>query len=524
MSAIPAYEKERQSLKAVISSERLSRAPTLTKLLTHLCEAYFEGRTGELKEYSIATDTLGLPPDCDENDCAIVRVQMHRLRVKLNEYYEHEGICDPVRIVLKPGVYSPEFVCVPSPTVASPPPEGRRLDPPLPRRTGADLRVERWALGLGISLAVGAVLLTAGFWRRGSPSASVPTSWASASTFTERPSFDTTRVSPEGGIRILPGSDKPSAIDAFGNIWQGDRYYNGGEAQATPPALLNLTSDPALFETYRQGNFSYKIPLAPGLYELHLYFADSLASRSDFHPKQVPPDFMVLINGKDHWAHQGHPLVDGTRLHLETEKVFKDISPAREGSLVLNFKPNLNSAFINAISVIPTPDGKAQPIRIVAQQKSQTDQHGQIWLSDRYFTDGYLAWDGMKITGTSDPKLFAGNRLGNFQYVIPVAESSYTVKLYFVETWFGKGGQPGGGVGSRVFQVDCNGKHLLRHFDVLAEAGARGSLLVKTFRGITPDEEGHIVLSFIPIEDIASVNAVEITDERGGFTQSATQR
>lgn len=175
--------------------------------------------------------------------------------------------------------------------------------------------------------------------------------------------------------------------------------------------------------------------------------------------------------------------------------------------------PLMNSAFINAILIFPTPDRKASPIRIVTQEKPVTDKQGQIWLPDRYFTDGNLVVHGTTATGTSDPELLAGERNGNFQYIFPVAESTYAVNLYFVETWFGKGQPGGGGIGSRVFQVDCGGTRLLSHFDILAEAGGPGRVLVKTFHGITPDEDGHIVLSFTPIENHASVNAIEITDE-----------
>ena len=311
-------------------------------------------------------------------------------------------------------------------------------------------------------------------------------------------------------------------VDSLGNIWQGDRYFSGGEAQVTSPALLGLTSDPALFETYRRGDFSYKIPLPSGVYELQLYFADFLGPRLDLQPKKVLTDFRVLINGVNTWDHQSHALTYGTRPPLQTERIFKNVSPAKDGFLNLRFLPLQNFAFINAILLSPTPDGKALPIRIVTQEKSVTDQHGQIWLSDRYFTEGNLVVHGMQATGTSDPELLAGERNGNFQYIVPVAESTYTVNLYFVETWFGSGAPGGGGVGSRVFRIDSGDEHLLSHLDILAETGAPGRVLVKTFHGIRPDPEGNIVLSFIPIENHAVVNALEIIDEGGGPTHAVT--
>jgi len=522
MSALPTFAKERRSLKAVISSDCFSRSPHLIKLLTYLCEKYFEGRSAEIKEYSIATDALGRPSDIDDTGSAAARVQMHRLRAKLKEYYEHEGIRDPVRIVLKPGVYTPQFVGVDSSSGASPSPRVDGLELVSPRGVWQKLRPRLWLWGgLVVALVVAAVWFITALVRRNSLPVADQAEFASPSsspsssplTSTRGARLGTSRFSPESGIRILPGSNKPSTVDALGNIWQGDRYFSGGEAEVTSPALLGLTSDPALFETYRQGDFTYKIPLPSGAYELHLYFGDFLGPRLDLQSKKVLTDFRILINGANTWDHQSHALTYGTQPPLQTEKIFKNVSPANDGFLSLRFMPLQNFAFVNAILVFPTPDGKALPIRIVTQQKTVTDQHGQIWLSDRYFTGGNLVVHGMQATGTSDPELLAGERNGNFQYIVPVAESTYTVNLYFVETWFGKGASGGGGVGSRVFRIDCGDQCLQSRLDILAETGASGRVLVKTFHGIKPDSEGNIVLSFIPIENHACINALEIIDE-----------
>lgn len=524
MLEVSSFQKERQSLKTVLSSEIFSRSPHLTKLLTYLCEMHFEGRSAELKEYSIAIDALGRPADTDDTGSAAARVQMHRLRAKLNEYYEREGRLDPMRIVLKPGVYTPQFLEVDPPAGGLTPAEAPV--PPSSRvrkawRRAIDLRWPVGVLGLAVVLAL---TLMARMWLRRDtlldpvqPAAS-PLSSGSVSSASPSPSAgyghnSALRAASQSPIRILSGSDKPSVVDALGNIWLGDRYFSGGEAQVTPPALLGLTSDPVLFETYRKGRFTYKIPLAPGFYELHLYFADFLGPRRDLQPKKILRDFVLDINDNEAWYHQSHPLTYGTRPPLETEKIFKDVSPAKDGYLKIRFIPLLNEAFLNGFMIVPTPDRKASPIRIVAQEKTVTDRRGQVWLPDRFFTSGSLVVHGASVTGTSDPELFAGERYGMFQYIVPAADSSYIVNLYFVESWLGPGAPGGGGVGSRVFQVDFNNHRLLRHFDIFAESGGTGRSLVKSFHGIKPDADGNIVLSFIPIEGVAGINAIEITDE-----------
>jgi len=87
------------------------------------------------------------------------------------------------------------------------------------------------------------------------------------------------------------------------------------------------------------------------------------------------------------------------------------------------------------------------------------------------------------------------------------------VTLRFAETWFGPGKPGGGGVGSRIFDIYCNGTTLLRNFDILRSAGGPQHAIEKTFHGVTPDAQGKIMLSFVPVVNYACVNAIEVVDE-----------
>jgi len=63
-----------------------------------------------------------------------------------------------------------------------------------------------------------------------------------------------------------------------------------------------------------------------------------------------------------------------------------------------------------------------------------------------------------------------------------------------------------------LFDVFCNGVALLRNYDVLKEAGMNRAL-VKTFHGLTPNAQGKLVVSFLPIHNYASLYALEVLDE-----------
>src|SRR5580698_8558849 len=101
--------EKRAELEAVLGSREFLRAPALAKLLRYLCEKTFSGQTFEIKEFSIATEVFGRAGDYGEKRDSLVRVEVHRLRKKLERFYETESAAHPVRILIRPGNYQPEF-------------------------------------------------------------------------------------------------------------------------------------------------------------------------------------------------------------------------------------------------------------------------------------------------------------------------------------------------------------------------------------------------------------------------------
>ena len=85
--------------------------------------------------------------------------------------------------------------------------------------------------------------------------------------------------------------------------------------------------------------------------------------------------------------------------------------------------------------------------------------------------------------------------------------------LHFAETyWGGPQAPPNTGVGSRVFNVNCNGIRLLENLDVYKQVGGFRAM-TKTFHGLKPDAQGKLLLSFEPVVNYASVYAIEVQDE-----------
>ncbi len=103
------WEAERAELQAVLQSHLFVRSPTLTHLLSYLCEKTFSGESDQIKEYSVGLDVFDRRDSFDQDTDSIVRVQANRLRKRLSEYYASEGAAHPVRITIPIGQYIPLF-------------------------------------------------------------------------------------------------------------------------------------------------------------------------------------------------------------------------------------------------------------------------------------------------------------------------------------------------------------------------------------------------------------------------------
>lgn len=505
---------ERLELEAVLASPTFARAQRLVKLLVYVCEKHFAGQDEQVCEYSIATEVLGRPANFDPAEDAIARVEIHRLRKKLREYYAADGARQALKIIIPPGMYTPVFQQDTSVT-ATPPPNAMVLaepgaqapaDPAFetaavppaavmepPRRRGL------WILATGlILLAVTGLTMRA--FRTHPPEAAtkaIPLALTAAS---------------DGTVRIIAGFDR-KYIDHRGHTWLPDRYFEGGGRPAAPfHEFFARTSDPVLYQNGRIGLTGYNIPLKPGTYEMKLHFIEPVYGPGlETGGGENSRVFDILLNGK--------PLIDGFDIVSDAGgpliadiRVFKDIQPGPDNVLRLGFHARREQPIISAIEIEPAEPHKLNPVRIVTQSNSVTDSHGQVWEADNYYSGGQTSNHFKVVSGTPDGDLFANERYGHFSYAIPVAPGVYALNLYFAETYWGKENLGGEGTGQRVFDIYCNGSALARNLDILKEVGPNRAL-IKKFRGLRPTAQGKLNLEFIPVSNYASVYAIEVLDE-----------
>jgi hypothetical protein len=487
-------DAEREELQRAV--ELLGRTTRPGRLLEYLGSKLFSQQETEINEFDIAREVFGRSMhDFDPAEDAVVRVEVHRLRKKLRDIYEKDTRTHGVQIGLPAGHYVPKFSTI-SPGAPANAPE------PAAVNVAPGRRLSSWAWLLAVVVAVGA-LGTILLVRR--PAADPP----AAQTTETRPA--TSPASAASGqlteLHILAGSSGSEVIDNSGVRWMPDRYFANGGAWTRPAGFLRGTSRQFLFGTWRTGEFGYDIPLAPGTYEMRLYFTSGQTSGNE-----KLAGFNIALHGK--LLLEAYDIVmSANGPDVADEQVFRDVGPDSNGLLRLWFANHVTSPVLNALEIVPGTPGKLQPIRILTQRTSFVDHKGQRWRADDYYQNGFLSTERSKVSGTDDPELFGAERFGHFNYAIPVDRRGlYTVKLHFAEFYYGSQVSGGGGAGSRIFHVYCNGQTLLRDFDIYKEAGSM-HLVTKTFEHIQPSAYGKINLTFEPVINNATVSGIEILDE-----------
>ena len=489
-----AHEAEQQELNRAV--EQLGRGTRPARLLEFIGARYFQRQEEQLTEYNIAVAVFGRSAKTfDATQDAVVRVEAHRLRKKLRNLYASGGP-HALQISLPAGSYVPRFLrAEEAATVVD-------AATPVPRPSN---RPTVYLLSFaGVALAVIAAIMLV---RRSDPRAELPPPAASAA---ETPG----NAAAEGlsELHIMAGYSGSEVIDNSGVRWTPDRYFEGGGAWPTGGRYVRGTSRQFLFANWRNGQFEYNVPLKPGPYEMRLFFVS---------PQTVGDEkiggFEISLNGK--------PLfttfdinVNARGADVAEELVIRDVMPGADGLVRVGFTNQVGIASLNALELVPGIAGTLRPIRISTQPTSFVDHKGQRWRADDYFINGFRSTERRKVSGTEDPELFVSERYGHFSYAIPVdVRGRYTVVLHFAEFYFGDQNIGGGGVGSRVFNVFCNGQTLLKNFDIYKEGGSL-RLVSKVFRNIEPSPQGKINLTFEPVANNATISGIEILDESAAAT------
>ncbi len=531
-SAISKVEAERAEVDGILSSGVFGRTNNLVRFLSFVCEKYFEGAIDEIKEYSIAVQALGRPESFDPQVDTIVRVTAHALRKRLEHFYRTAGADHAVHICLPPGHYVPKFIHISDLEPAgveskldenqtsqsldvatsqemaraeeqldnpAQPPQASNLEGAAEHRNGGETRIkftQRTGRALAAAIVVISVFaITVFVWKKWHPKGGQESSVQAL--VVAAPGISSGKI-----LRAMVGNVTAPYVDRGGSTWESDHFCSGGSSFSVTGHSIQGTEDPQLFASGRRGVFHCNYPVPPGIYEVHLLFAETSglqeASRNvAFSINGGPPTNLDVVD-------------DAGGDDIATTKVTTDVAPASDGTIRVDFATS--EAFANAIEILPGAPHRILPVRIVVGHSPYRDSNGNVWMPDRYFFGGRLSSFGGDLSKIADGRLYEWHRFGHLHYVVPVATASrYTLRLYFMEHWFGVQNGGMGGVGSRVFDVSCNGSMLLKGFDIFREAGSEP--LVKTFQHIEPTPQGKIEIYFTPAVNYPSISAIEVIPE-----------
>ena len=94
-----------EQINRLVASHTLHGSESLCKLLRYLAKHAVEHPGSPIKEFQIATEVFGRSADFDPQLDSMVRVQAGRLRSKLTEFYNSDGLDDPIVVELPKGTY-----------------------------------------------------------------------------------------------------------------------------------------------------------------------------------------------------------------------------------------------------------------------------------------------------------------------------------------------------------------------------------------------------------------------------------
>jgi TolB-like protein len=148
----------RAQLDRILAADLFANTGRISRLLRYVVERTIAGDGPQLKEYVLGTDVFDRGDGYDPRLDSIVRVEVRRLRARLDEYYRGPGAADPVVITIPRGAYAPVF-SAPLPSAVSAPADA--IPPMGPDPSARPVRAFRWLAATGLVAVVLAAMFVA---------------------------------------------------------------------------------------------------------------------------------------------------------------------------------------------------------------------------------------------------------------------------------------------------------------------------------------------------------------------------
>jgi beta-galactosidase len=151
-------------------------------------------------------------------------------------------------------------------------------------------------------------------------------------------------------VRIKAG-DISGYVSREGERYGSDTYFSGGAAGGVnapdSPASQRIrvaADDFQLYDRFREGAFSYRIPVSSGRYRVTLKFQEPTAVEAGAREFDVLANGKIMLKRFDIFAAAGGKL-------KSVDRVFDAAS--RDGGVLIEFRPLKGGALVSALTITP---------------------------------------------------------------------------------------------------------------------------------------------------------------------------
>jgi beta-galactosidase len=151
-------------------------------------------------------------------------------------------------------------------------------------------------------------------------------------------------------VRIKAG-DISGYVSKAGQRYGSDTYFSGGapggiNAPDSPASgrIAVAAADAGIYDSFREGEFSYRVPVPSGRYRVTLKFQEPAAGAAGVR------EFDVRVNGKTLLRRFDIFAAAGGKLRA-VDRSFDTTS--RDGAILIEFQPRVGNALVSALSIAP---------------------------------------------------------------------------------------------------------------------------------------------------------------------------
>lgn len=103
-------DRVKAQLERILTNSEFRSGERLGQFLHYVVEQTLSGRSGHIKQYTVAVEAMGYGAEFDPQSNPTVRIHARKLRRALDRYYYNHGSEDPIRIDIPKGSYVPVFL------------------------------------------------------------------------------------------------------------------------------------------------------------------------------------------------------------------------------------------------------------------------------------------------------------------------------------------------------------------------------------------------------------------------------